>query len=88
MKPSGRWAASRLSSSARERFGSKRRQTIAAKHYYRPSKPDLVKTELLQKLPDITLVTIDDPLFGGWAKAQPTHFGDGGVFDQIYKPGN
>ena len=63
-------------------------QTIAAKHYYRPSKPDLVKTELLQKLPDITLVTIDDPLFGGWAKAQPTHFGDGGVFDQIYKPGN
>ena len=40
------------------------------------------------KLPDITLVTIDDPLFGGWAKAQPTHFGDGGVFDQIYKPGN
>ena len=47
-----------------------------------------MKTELLQKLPDITLVTIDDPLFGGWAKAQPTHFGDGGVFDQIYKPGN
>jgi ABC-type sulfate transport system substrate-binding protein len=23
-------------------------------------------------------------LFGGWAKAQKTHFADGGVFDQIY----
>ena len=38
------------------------------------------------KLPEIKLVTIDDPLFGGWAKAQPNHFGDGGIFDQIYKP--
>ena len=38
--------------------------------------------------PPTTLVTIDDPIFGGWAKAQPEHFGDGGVFDQIYKPGN
>ena len=27
-------------------------------------------------------------IFGGWVKAQPEHFGDGGVFDQIYKPGN
>ncbi|MCA0051719.1 sulfate ABC transporter substrate-binding protein, partial [Mesorhizobium sp. B283B1A] len=26
------------------------------------------------------------PLFGGWKKAQPYHFGDGGIFDQIYKP--
>ncbi|HSS32951.1 MAG TPA: hypothetical protein VLL27_06675 [Solirubrobacterales bacterium] len=31
MKPSSRCTASRLSSSARERAGSKRRQTIAAK---------------------------------------------------------
>ena len=29
---------------------------------------------------------IDDPLFGGWAKAQPKHFADGGIFDQIYQP--
>jgi sulfate transport system substrate-binding protein len=34
----------------------------------------------------LQLVTIDDPIFGGWAKAQPYHFGDGGTFDQIYKP--
>ncbi len=30
-------------------------------------------------------MTIDET-FGGWKKAQATHFGDGGVFDQIYKP--
>lgn len=62
-------------------------QNIAAKHYYRPSKPEVVAPDLLKKLPDIKLVTIDDPLFGGWAKAQPEHFGDGGTFDQLYKPG-
>jgi ABC-type sulfate transport system substrate-binding protein len=28
-----------------------------------------------------------DKDFGGWAKAQATHFADGGVFDQIYQPG-
>ena len=31
---------------------------------------------------------IDDAQFGGWAKVQPTHFADGGIFDQIYKPTN
>ena len=36
--------------------------------------------------PRSKLVSIDDPIFGGWAKAQPYHFGDGGIFDQIYKP--
>ena len=61
-------------------------QTIAAKHFYRPSEPKLVSADLLKKLPELKLVTIDDPIFGGWAKAQPYHFGDGGTFDQIYKP--
>ena len=61
-------------------------QTLAAKHHYRPSKPELVPADELQKLPELKLVTIDDPIFGGWAKAQPYHFGDGGIFDQIYKP--
>ena len=32
------------------------------------------------------LFTIDE-VFGGWQKAQKTHFADGGMFDQIYKPG-
>lgn len=61
-------------------------QTLAAKHFYRPSEPKLVSADLLKKLPELKLVTIDDPIFGGWAKAQPYHFGDGGTFDQIYKP--
>jgi sulfate/thiosulfate transport system substrate-binding protein len=61
-------------------------QRLAAKHHYRPSKPDLVPADELQKLPELKLVSIDDPIFGGWAKAQPYHFGDGGIFDQIYKP--
>jgi sulfate transport system substrate-binding protein len=34
----------------------------------------------------VELFTIDE-VFGGWAKAQETHFADGGTFDQIYKPG-
>lgn len=62
-------------------------QTLAAKFHYRPSEPKLVDPELLKAIPELKLVSIDDPLFGGWAKAQPYHFGDGGVFDQIYKPG-
>jgi sulfate transport system substrate-binding protein len=60
-------------------------QTLAAKHHYRPSLPDLLPAGTAQ-LPALNLVTIDDPLFGGWKKAQPEHFGDGGIFDQIYKP--
>ncbi|GHD18713.1 sulfate ABC transporter substrate-binding protein [Tianweitania populi] len=62
-------------------------QRLAAKHHYRPSKPDLVPAEELKQFTQIKLISIDDPLFGGWAKAQPTHFGDGGTFDQLYKPG-
>jgi sulfate transport system substrate-binding protein len=63
-------------------------QNLAAKHFYRPSKPEVVDSELLKALPNVKLVTIDDPIFGGWKKAQPEHFGDGGIFDQIYKPAN
>lgn len=62
-------------------------QTLAAKFHYRPAEPKLVDPALLKAIPELKLVSIDDPLFGGWAKAQPYHFGDGGVFDQIYKPG-
>jgi len=62
-------------------------QTIAAKNHYRPINPDLVTDKsLLDAFPKLDLVTIDDPIFGGWAKAQTYHFGDGGIFDQIYKP--
>lgn len=62
-------------------------QALVAKHYYRPSKPEHAKPEDLARFPKIELVSIDKD-FGGWKKAQADHFGDGGVFDQIYKPGN
>ena len=56
-------------------------QELIGKHYYRPTDPD-VAAKFASKFPKLELVTID--AFGGWAKAQPEHFGDGGVFDQIY----
>jgi len=59
-------------------------QTIAAKNHYRPAKPDLVTDKaLLEAFPKVKLVSIDDPIFGGWKVVQPKHFGDGGIFDQL-----
>ena len=60
---------------------SKEGQTIAAKNYYRPRNAEVAKT-FEKSFPKLTLVSIDD--FGGWGKAQPEHFGDGGIFDKIY----
>lgn len=60
-------------------------QRIAAKHYYRPYQPQHADPKDVQRFPEVKLITIDDPQFGGWSKAQPEHFGDGGSFDQIYK---
>lgn len=62
-------------------------QTLAAKHHYRPSQPDLVADQaLVSAFPSLDLISIDDPLFRGWKSVQPKHFGDGGIFDQIYIP--
>ncbi len=62
-------------------------QTIAAKNFYRPINPAIVTDQsLLATFPKVDLVTIDDPIFGGWDKVTPKHFADGGIFDQIYKP--
>jgi len=58
-------------------------QEIAAKHFYRPTLAS-VADKYKQQFPEINLFTIDE-VFGGWTKAQHTHFGDGGVFDQIYQ---
>ena len=61
-------------------------QNIIAKNYYRPSKPGARRSGGPEALSaEVKLLTIDDPLFGGWAKVQPKHFDDGGIFDQIYK---
>jgi sulfate transport system substrate-binding protein len=62
---------------------SKAGQTVAAKNYYRPSKPEFVDKELLARFPKVDVVTIDD-VFGGWQNAQKTHFADGGIFDASY----
>ncbi|MES2884912.1 MAG: sulfate ABC transporter substrate-binding protein [Pseudomonadota bacterium] len=57
-------------------------QKLAAKHYYRPRKPELANPADIGRFPKSELFTLDS-VFGSWAKAQATHFGDGGVFDQI-----
>ena len=56
-------------------------QEIAAKHYYRP-RDAKVAAQFSKQFAPVKLFTIDD-VFGGWQKAQKTHFADGGVFDQI-----
>lgn len=60
---------------------TKEGQTIAAKNFYRPRDPQVAK-EFAKNFPTIEFATISD--FGGWSKAQPEHFGDGGIFDKIY----
>jgi len=57
-------------------------QEIAAKNYYRPTDEKVAK-KFAKQFPKLNLITIDE-VFGGWTKAQKTHFADGGVFDQIY----
>jgi sulfate/thiosulfate-binding protein len=59
-------------------------QELAAKHYYRPRSKE-VAAKYAATFPKVDLFTIDE-VFGGWQKVQKTHFADGGVFDQIYKP--
>ncbi len=61
-------------------------QEIVAKNFYRP-RDAAVAAKYKDAFPKISLFTIDDE-FGGWKKAQETHFADGGIFDQIYKPSN
>jgi sulfate transport system substrate-binding protein len=58
-------------------------QEIIAKNHYRPI-DSAVAARHSGDFPRIELVTIER--FGGWSKAQPKFFGDGGVFDQIYQP--
>jgi sulfate/thiosulfate-binding protein len=62
---------------------SKEGQEIIAKNYYRPRDQEIAAKYSAQ-YPKLTLFTVAD--FGGWSKVQPTHFAEGGVFDQIYAP--
>jgi sulfate transport system substrate-binding protein len=58
-------------------------QEIAAKHYYRPSLAVVAKKYAGQFI-EVKRAKVDE-VFGGWKKVQKQHFGDGGVFDQIYQ---
>lgn len=58
-------------------------QEIAAKNYYRPTSEAVAK-KYESQFPKVNLIKIDEA-FGGWQKAQKTHFSDGGTFDQIYQ---
>ncbi|MEA3052010.1 MAG: sulfate/thiosulfate transport system substrate-binding protein [Sphingomonadales bacterium] len=58
-------------------------QELIARHYYRPRDPEVAARHKAQ-FPDVPMLTIDRD-FGGWAKAQSTHFADGGEFDRIFE---
>lgn len=57
-------------------------QRIAAKHYYRPFKPELADPKDVARFPKVNFIKIDN--LGGWQAAQKKHFSDGGTFDQVY----
>jgi sulfate transport system substrate-binding protein len=59
-------------------------QELAARHFYRP-RDEAVLAAFRATLPAMELVTVDD-VFGGWTRAQTTHFNDGGVFDRLSLP--
>ena len=58
-------------------------QEIAARHYHRPRDPQVAARHRHVLNLKVDLFTIDE-VFGGWTKAQATHFADGGVFDRIF----
>jgi sulfate/thiosulfate-binding protein len=62
---------------------SKEGQEIAARNSYRPRDPEIAR-EYENSFAKVELFTVGD-VFGGWSKAQKEHFGEGGIFDQIYK---
>ncbi|PKO37952.1 MAG: sulfate ABC transporter substrate-binding protein, partial [Betaproteobacteria bacterium HGW-Betaproteobacteria-4] len=58
-------------------------QKLAARHYYRPIKPELADPADVARFPKLDLIKIDK--LGGWQAVQKKHFADGGVFDQLYR---
>ena len=65
-----------------EQLYSPEAQAIALKHYYRAWDVSAAAPEDAARFPEVNRLTIEH--FGGWATVQPEHFGDGGIFDQIY----
>jgi sulfate transport system substrate-binding protein len=58
-------------------------QEIAADNYYRPRNAQVAAKFASTFTNKVNLFTIDE-VFGGWSKAQPAHFNDGGIFDRIF----
>jgi sulfate transport system substrate-binding protein len=65
-----------------EQLYSPEAQALALKHFYRAWDTSAAAPEDVARFPEVNLLPISH--FGGWAEVQPTHFGDGGIFDQIY----
>ena len=61
-------------------------QDIAGRNFYRP-RSETAAAKYAGQFAKLKLITVDD-VFGGWQKAQKTHFADGGTFDQIFQPQN
>ena len=59
-------------------------QDIAGRNFYRP-RAEKAAAKYGAVFPKLSLFTIDE-VFGGWQKAQNTHFNEGGLFDKIYQP--
>lgn len=57
-------------------------QAIVFRNFYRGWDASAADPADVERFPELELVPISD--FGGWAQVQPEHFGDGGIFDQIY----
>jgi sulfate/thiosulfate transport system substrate-binding protein len=72
---SARWPTAYL-----EQLYSPEAQALALKHFYRAWDTSAAPEDVA-RFPEVNLVHRH---FGGWAKVQPEHFGDGGIFDQIY----
>lgn len=68
-----------------EHLYSPQGQQLAAKHFYRPVRTDLLSEAERKQFADVELFTISEA-FGSWSAAQKEHFDDGGTFDQIYQP--
>ncbi|HEX8232065.1 MAG TPA: sulfate ABC transporter substrate-binding protein [Caulobacteraceae bacterium] len=57
-------------------------QDLIGRNHFRPGN-DAAFGKYAGKFKRIPMVTVNQS-FGGWRKAQATHFNDGGVFDKIY----
>lgn len=66
-----------------EQLYSPEAQALAARHYYRAWDTSKADPADVARFADVERLSIAD--FGGWTKVQPEHFGDGGLFDQIYQ---